>query len=281
MLGWRWPWAGGGLPAEGVAVAETEIELEVGAAGVPGEYVVRVIHAVGGGEPQGSLCLDVDGLLARRGGLEDSVLASGAQARLGVSATEEPLRQVGQELFAALFDGAVSSVYRASLAVARERGTRLRVVLRLTAPELSVLPWEALYDPESEIYLCRKEPLVRHIQAPYTPDPLPVELPLRVLGLIASPRGLQLLDVEAEQQQLEQALAGPIAVGRVELEWLAQATWDGVHERLLTGRWHVLHFIGHGDYDPDSDEGQLALAGEDGRADWVRASALAERQEGG
>jgi hypothetical protein len=259
-----------------VAVAQTEIELEVGAAGVPGEYLVRVIHAAGGGEPQGSLCLDVDGMRARRGGLEASVLASGARARRGVSATEQPLRQVGQELFAALFDGPVGSVYRASLAVARERGTQLRVVLRLMAPELSVLPWEALYDPELDAYLCRKEPLVRHIPAPYTHDPLPVGLPLRILGLIASPRGLPLLDVEAEQQQLERALAGPIGSGRVELVWLAQASWDGVHERLLTERWHVLHFIGHGDYDPETDEGRLALLGEDGRADWVGANALAD-----
>jgi hypothetical protein len=264
------------LRAEGVAVAETEIELEVGAAGVPGEYVVRVIHAAGGGEPQGSLCLDVDGMLAHRGGLEDSVLASGARARRGVAVAEQPLRQVGQELFAALFDGPVGSVYRASLAVARERDTKLRVVLRLLAPELSVLPWEALYDPELETYLCRKEPLVRHIPAPYTPEPLPVELPLRVLGLIASPRGLQSLDVEAEQEQLERALAAPVATGKLQLEWLAQASWDGVHERLLTERWHVLHFIGHGDYDLDTDEGRLALLGEDGRADWVGASALAD-----
>jgi hypothetical protein len=259
-----------------VAVAETEIELEIGAGGAAGEYAVRVIHAAGGGEPRGNLCLDVDDLAGRRSGLEDSVLASGARARRRVAVAEQPLRQVGQELFAALFGGQVGSVYRASLAVARERDSRLRVVLRLMAPELSVLPWEALYDPESEIYLCRKEPLVRHIPALYTPDPIPVELPLRILGLIASPRGLPTLDVEAEQEQLQRALAVPIASGKLQLEWLAQASWDGVHERLLTERWHVLHFIGHGDYDPDIDEGRLALLGENGRAEWVGASALAD-----
>ena len=36
---------------------------------------------------------------------------------------------------------------------------------------------------------------------------------------------------------------------------------------LLAGPWHVLHFIGHGDFDPDRDEGILALAREDGRAE--------------
>jgi tetratricopeptide (TPR) repeat protein len=84
------------------------------------------------------------------------------------------------------------------------------------------------------------------------------------------------LNVEAEQEHLQQALTAPISDGRVELVWLAQASWDGVLDRLLTERWHVLHFIGHGDYDDDSDEGQLALVGDGGRADWVEASRLAD-----
>ena len=45
----------------------------------------------------------------------------------------------------------------------------LRVVLWLTAPALAVLPWKMLFDPETETYLCRQEPLVRHVPAPYTP----------------------------------------------------------------------------------------------------------------
>jgi hypothetical protein len=82
--------------------------------------------------------------------------------------------------------------------VAQQRGKWLRVVLRLTAPELAALPWEALLDPETETYLCWQEPLVRHVPAPYTPDPLEVRPPLRILGLVASPRGLPPLDVEVE-----------------------------------------------------------------------------------
>ena len=62
-------------------------------------------------------------------------------------------------------------MYRASLGVAQQQGKRLRVVLRLTAPELAALPWEMLFDPETETYLCRHEPLVRHVHAPYTAEP--------------------------------------------------------------------------------------------------------------
>ncbi len=38
----------------------------------------------------------------------------------------------------------------------------------------------------------------------------------------------------------------------------------------------MLHFIGHGTYDADTDEGVLAFVGRDGRADYVTASSLAD-----
>ena len=191
--------------------------------------------------------------LGRRGLLEATVLAS-AMARRSVSAAEHPVRDIGRQLFEALFTGSIYGVYRASLGVAQQRGTRLRVVLRLAAPELAALPWEMLFDPETETYLCRHEPLVRrHVPAPYTPDPLEVRDPLRILGLVSSPRGMSSLDVDAEKRQL----ADPTAEGLVEVTWVAEATWAQVHARLLAGEWHVLHFVGHGGYDTVSDDGIL------------------------
>jgi hypothetical protein len=69
---------------------------------------------------------------------------------------------------------------------------------------------------------------------------------------------------------------GALLVAAGELTWAPEATWDALHEMLLTGPWHVLHFIGHGDFDPDRDEGVLALARQDGRADLVEASRFAD-----
>jgi hypothetical protein len=42
-----------------------------------------------------------------------------------------------------------------------------------------------------------------------------------------------------------------------------------LQDSLLDGQWHVLHFIGYGDFDRAQDEGVLALVREDGRADLV------------
>lgn len=252
-----------------------DIELEIGSGSEPGSYELRVISAAAGGSPSSTLVLDVADLLSRRDLLEATVLAS-AVPRRGVSAAEQPVRDVGQQLFQAVFAGPVYGTYRASLGVAQQRGKRLRVVLRLTAPELAALPWETLFDPERETYLCRQEPLVRHVPSPYTADPLEVRPPLRILGLVASPLDLPPLDVDAEKNHLGEALAGPIADGLVEVVWIPTATWAGVQAQLLAGEWHVLHFVGHGDYDTRTDEGLLALVGKDGRADLIEAGRLAD-----
>jgi tetratricopeptide (TPR) repeat protein len=259
-------------------VVDGDIELEIGTGSGPGSYLVRVIRAAADGEPTGTLELDVEELLDRRNLLEMTLLASGVQRRSrSVPEAEQPVREVGRQLFQALFPpGPVYGMYRASLGIVQQRGKRLRVVLRLTAPELAALPWEMLFDPETETYLCRQEPLVRHVPASFTGPPLEVHPPLRVLGLVASPRGLPPLDVDAEKDHLAEALAEPTARGLIEVEWVPEATWAGVHTRLLAGDWHVLHFVGHGDYDTETDEGVLALVGANGRADLVEASRLAD-----
>src|ERR1700722_15112938 len=114
-----WGWSS----FQGVMVSG-DIELEVGAGSTLGQYVVRVVRAVAGGEPEGVLHLDVDELLSRRDLLEKTVLAS-AVARRFVSAEEEPVRKVGQQLFDALFSGPVYGTYRASMGMAQQSGTRL------------------------------------------------------------------------------------------------------------------------------------------------------------
>ena len=251
------------------------MELEIGPGPEPGSYVTRVLRSVGGGEPSETFRLDLDELVDRRPLLEASVLASAVSARRVLSDTEAVIQDVGRRLFDAAFAGSVATAYRTSIAVASERGHSVQISLRLTAPGLAALPWEALYDADTQRYLCRKEPLVRNVPAPHTPV-LQITPPLRVLGMISSPRGLPMLDVELERARLEEALEPHIADGRVQLSWLEDLTWDGLHAKLLEDAWHVLHFIGHGAYDTATDEGVLAFVGRDGRADYVTASSLAD-----
>ena len=191
--------------------------------------------------------------------------------------TEQPVREVGEVLFAGLLGaGEVAGRYRAAAAVAAERGEGLRVVLRIDDPALAGLPWEAMYDQAAGAYVCRRDQLVRHVPVASGPAPLRVRPPLRILGVVSSPRGLPPLDVEKEQDLLARALARPAGQGLAELCWAPSATWADLQDLLLDGEWHVLHFIGHGDFDPGRDEGVLALTREDGRADLVAAHRLTD-----
>ncbi|MFD4422489.1 CHAT domain-containing protein [Agromyces sp. NPDC058484] len=255
---------------------DTVMELEIGPGPEPGAYVVHVLRSVGGGEPTATFALDLDELVDRRPKLEESILASAVMARRVVPTTEAAIQDVGRRLFDAVFQGDVHTAYRTSLAVASDRGTGIQLLLRLSAPGLVALPWEALFDPETATYLCRKEPLVRRVPARHTPAALAIDPPLRILGMVSSPRGLPPLDVEAEKALLEDALRPQIDAGRVKISWVEPVTWSAVHDRLLSREWHVLHFIGHGTYDPVSDEGLLAFVGQDGRTHNVPASSLAD-----
>ncbi|TYL53372.1 CHAT domain-containing protein [Agromyces mariniharenae] len=255
---------------------DTVMELEIGPGPEPDSYVVRVLRSVGGGEPTETITLDLDDLVNRRPHVEASVLASSVTARRVMSESETAIQDVGRRLFDSAFAGSVATAYRTSMAVASERGESVQIALSLTAPGLAALPWETLYDSETQRYLCRKEPLVRKVPAPYSTEPLTLTPPLRVLAMISSPRGLPTLDIDDERTRLESALKPHLETGRVELQWLEDASWEGIHAKLLERRWHVLHFIGHGAYDTDTDEGVLAFVGRDGRADYVTASALAD-----
>ncbi|MET0454931.1 MAG: CHAT domain-containing protein [Mycobacterium sp.] len=250
------------------------IELQVTAAPGDGEFTVRVVRSVAGGDSTATMQLDPKYYVDSRDDLETAVLASAVTSRRILSPGEQRLRIVGQQLFDALFSGPVGEAYRASADAASARGERLQVVLRLDVPGLAAIPWEAMYDAQNGEYISLTDPLIRHIASADT-EPLAIAPPLKVLVLVSSPSGLAALDVEAEREKLSKALAEPIADGRIELSWLMQATWENVQDEMLSGTWHVLHFIGHGDYDQRTDQGVIALVGDDGGIHLVEADRLA------
>ncbi|MET8150792.1 CHAT domain-containing protein [Actinoplanes sp. NPDC049668] len=251
-------------------------ELSVDRAAGSGSYGVQVVRSPAG-EAAAEFDVDVEAMLAQRGPIQAALLASSAATRGRLTLVEKPVRDLGTDLFAALFSSpGVAGRYQASLAMARDRGEALRVVLRVNAPELAALPWEAMFDAEAGGYLCRSEPLVRRVPVPGALTPLSVHAPLRILGIVSAPRGLVALDVDREREQLESALRTPIGAGTVELRWAPAATWETIQELLLTEQWHVVHFIGHGDFDVDDAEGVLALVGHDGRVNHVSAGSFAD-----
>src|ERR1019366_4889291 len=125
-----------------------DLELEITSGTAPGHYIITVDSPAGAAS--GQLRLDAENLLSRRREFASAVLASAVPTRGRLSAQELPVREVGQQLFEAVFAERVYGRYPASVQEAARRGEPLRVVLRLRAPELAALPWEAMFDPEAD-----------------------------------------------------------------------------------------------------------------------------------
>jgi hypothetical protein len=190
---------------------------------------------------------------------------------------EQSIQKFGEALFTALFTGEIGILYEVSRAIARNKGKGLRVKLRIQPAELAALPWEFLYDPRHEQYLCLSDdtPVVRYLDIPEPLQPLTVDSPLSILGMTANPKDITDLDVAREQKRIEAALADLQAEGLVQITWLTGHTWMDLQHALLHGSWHVFHFIGHGGFNATTREGVIALEDAAGQARYLSASQLA------
>jgi CHAT domain-containing protein len=194
-----------------------------------------------------------------------------------MSGPRDSVREFGRSLFEALLPAEVRTCYRTSLSTARTHGKGLRIRLRLDAPALALLPWEYLYDEVEREYVClaKETPLIRYLEMPRSSEPLKISPPLRILAMVADPSDLPRLDVKKEKEQMAEAIHSLNERGQVKLIWLEGQTWRALQQAMRKGPWHVFHFIGHGSFDSDIAEGQLALADEQGKTHLLGATQLA------
>jgi CHAT domain len=206
--------------------------------------------------------------------LENMLLRISSHVARGVRRVETPesslVTAFGGKLFEALFIGRIRDLYHDSLAGARAQGKGLRITLALTdVPELMQLPWEFLYDDPDFLSMSVWTPVVRYLDLPRSRDPLSIEPPLRILAMVSSPTEAADLDVERERSKLEEALAGLVEAGTVEIDWLETATLRELQRHLQGPPYHIFHYIGHGAFDPQLDDGVLLLEDAQGNGDRV------------
>ena len=185
------------------------------------------------------------------------------------------VKHFGGALFDALFDDDIRDLYSGSLQAAEGQGKGLRVTLSLKdAPKLMLVPWEFLYDDPSFLAISDLTPIVRYLDLKKSRDPIKIERPLRILAMVSSPSGVVELDVDREIENIDRALARLQAEGAVDITWLEEATLDELQRCLLGGPYHVFHYIGHGEYDDEQEDGVLLLEDERGRPDPVSGANL-------
>ena len=185
--------------------------------------------------------------------------------------------ELGGRLFDAAFGEEVLLAWTRSQDATREAGEGLRLRLQLTdAPVIAGLPWELLYDRRSNTFPAQSErtPVVRYLEVVQPPRPLAVEGPLRILVVLSSPTDLPELDVEAEWRRMQDLLAPRVESGAVHLDRLPAPTTGELAAWLRSHATHVLHVIGHGDYDETQQEGVLYFCDQYGRSVPVPAGVL-------
>jgi hypothetical protein len=176
--------------------------------------------------------------------------------------TLQAIETFGERLFESIFHGTMRRAYDSSRAViAQQRQNQpqgLRVKLRIDE-SLAIYPWELLRDPDDDfLALTPGIALVRYQELPIAAAPLVVQGPLRILIVAGHAPDLDLpQEVAAIQTELE-SLA---RAGSVEVAVLEQASLAAVYERLRSGSFHVLHYLGHGAAPRRDQEGGLLFAG--------------------
>lgn len=169
-------------------------------------------------------------------------------------------------------------------AVSAVESKPLRLTLELIGPELINFPWEYLYDPGKGKYLALLPSLslVRGLRGPLGRAPDPLDIPLRMLVVIASPGGVDGIEVAEERALLEAALKQPLEEGLVEIEWLLRASRDMFSERIAAQGLgnapplHIIHFICHGLPGSAEGQGQILLEGPQREREPVPALELAQ-----
>ena len=184
---------------------------------------------------------------------------------------------LGGPLFETVFTDDLRLAWSRSQDAARQSGDGLRLRLRLTdAPAIAGLPWELLYDRRNNSFIAQSEktPRVRFLEVAQPPRPLVVNGPLRILCVISSPTDLPELDVDGEWAKVNAAMAPKIEQGLVHLDRLPAATMSDLGTWLRRNEVHILHFIGHGDYDERPQDGVLFFCDRYGRSVRVTPSVL-------
>lgn len=184
----------------------------------------------------------------------------------------------GRSLYGAVFAGDVGLKLRDNLILAAERsiGLRIRVQIDPDLPALADLPWEYLCSAAGD-YFARssKTPLVRYLEVGCGEPLTPVRPPLHVLAVLSNPRDVPPLAVDKEWQRLRE-VTGPLEErGLLRLERLENPTPARLRSRLR-GPVNVLHFVGHGFFDPSQSLGGLIFENESGGSQVVTARELAE-----
>src|SRR2546421_6947852 len=170
---------------------------------------------------------------------------------------------------------------------------QLQISIISDMPRVLSLPWELLHSERGFLVLRTRNPvsIVRCLsQSELSEDSTSFEPPLRVLLITARPDDAGFVDPRGIARELLDEVQGHLEEGTITVEFLRPPTLHTLRARLSNSKLppiHVLHFDGHGAFEPEelsqdglrlsgSGQGLLAFENDEGKLDLVDAEKLAQ-----
>ncbi|NEP12159.1 MAG: tetratricopeptide repeat protein [Symploca sp. SIO2C1] len=206
------------------------------------------------------------------------------------SKIEDKFQQWGEELFELVFRG--SEKAREFFQAATYAGLdKCQLVITSDSPQVLNLPWELLYSPSDRQFLAPSLAGMSRSLSDYAVRAEMGELPqdkLNILLVIARPYGERDVGLKTIARPMLEALK-PIQQ-QVNLKVLRPPSFEEFERELNSheeGYYHIVHFDGHGDFDPNSrglqqqlnsnsGQGLLVFEAADGSPQTIEAAQIAQ-----
>lgn len=252
---------------------------EAGAAGLrPAAYRVLIDSPKGQGESTFEPPFALADLASAVFGVAQTVRAV-ASINPPASESKVPpnVREWGEKLYEALFKGEIKSILDKTVGAADERqdtGVRVRMAMNLAGQgmaEVASLPWELMRAPKdaAPMVMSNRRLLVRSLDVPQPTEPQPYQPPLRILAVVSNPSGTAPLNLDEERARITRNWA---LLPGVKVDFARPVRADLLRQ-LAAADYHVIHYMGHGDY-RGGVGGSLLLEREDGSADPISGEEL-------
>lgn len=193
------------------------------------------------------------------------------------------VRMVGSFLHRCLFPETVWAWIMQQIDGDDEVVFRLQLILPAEEPfaRMSAVPWEYLYSPESALrggwFLAAHPHIVfsRYIPLNQPSRQFPPVSRVKILVVISDPDPRDLGPVEYSDTLAEIKKTAKLL--DFDIEVLKNPTAEKLRQAVVSPHpAQLLHFIGHGRFQPEEDKASLALGKADGTTDWVDDRRLAE-----
>jgi hypothetical protein len=254
--------------------------------GVDGRFDVRVASDEGEGKSHMTLPFTLADLVGVVYGVHpyipsppDNAVAAGNPPPQPTIAPPEMAISLGFKLFDALFQGEARDILNRTESRASssdQTGVRVRLTMDLRdlgVCEAAALPWELMCRADgSPLAISSNTALVRAIDTPLPTTPRPLSGALRILGLRSNPPGTPQLNL---QQEVDAVGVSWAKLPGMEVDFV-KPTQSAILDALAAKEYHVIHYMGHGGFDPASIGGRLMLENDDGSLRRVEAETFAQ-----